>query len=43
MLSFSTPLLPPSPRSYWLGHAYRRHIPLDPEYGDLEETRPKGL
>lgn len=26
---------------YWLGHNYSKHVPLDPEYGDLEETRPK--
>ncbi|KAL6755491.1 Clavaminate synthase-like protein [Haematococcus lacustris] len=26
---------------YWLGHKYVKHVPLDAEYGDLEETRPK--
>lgn len=37
------PIPPPNPCSYWLGHAYTKHTPLDPEYGDLEETRPAHL
>ena len=31
---------PHLPRSYWLGHAYTKHTPLDAEYGDLDSTAP---